>query len=173
MLFRSIGLLLCAVNSAAASTAMRRLLWPLSDLAWPKSVELQLVSGDLSPVIAPPDKPLRTMQGQPLDLFVVNARGPLPQPVLIEFRQRGRSPQSEPLRTTTLRDAADQSHEAAAIRLPIDEGSFEFRAVGGDDRDMRWHELLIVPPPKLESFRVEVLPPKYTGEPSEIGRAHV
>ncbi len=159
-----IGLLLFAVNSAAASTALRRLLWPLSDQAWPKSVELQLVRGDFSPVTILPDKPLRTAQGQPLDLFVINARGPLPQPVSIEFRQRGRSAQSEPLRTTTLRDAADQSHEVAAIRLPTDEGSLEFRAVGGDDRDMQWHELLIVPPPKLESFRVEVLPPKYTGE---------
>ena len=161
-----IGLLLFAVNSAAASTAMRRLLWPLSDQAWPKSVELQLVRGDLSPVMTSPDKPLRTAQGQPLDLFVINSRGPLPQPVSIEFRQRGRSAQSEPLRTTTLRDTADQSREAAAIRLPIEEGSLEFRAVGGDDREMAWHELLIVPPPKLDSFRVEVLPPKYTGESS-------
>ena len=171
-----IAFLLFAVNSAAASTAMRRLLWPLSNHAWPKSVELQLVRGDLSPVMTSPDKPLRTAQGQPLDLFVINARGPLPQPVSIEFRQRGRSVQSEPLRTTTLRDTADQSREAAAIRLPIDEGSLEFRTVGGDDRDMPWHELVIVPPPKLESFRVEVLPPKYTGESSVTlpeGATHV
>ena len=162
----AIALLLFAVNSAAASTAMRRLLWPLSDQAWPKSVALQLVRGDLTPVTTSPDKPLRSMQGQPLDLFVVNTRGPLPQPVSIEFRQRGRVPQSEPLRTTTLRDAADQSREVAAIRLPIDEGPVEFRAFGGDDHDMQWHELLIVPPPKLDSFRVEIIPPKYTGESS-------
>ena len=159
-----IGLLLFAANSAAASTALRRLLWPLSDHAWPKSVELQLVRGDLSAVTIAPDKPLRTMQGQPLDLFVVNARGPLPPAVSIEFRQRGRSSQSEPLRTTTLRSAADQTREAAAIRLPLDEGSVEFRAVGGDDREMPWRELLIVPLPKLESFRVEITPPSYTGE---------
>ena len=113
---------------------------------------------------ATPEKPLRNVQGQPLDLFVVNVRGPLPQPVLVEFRQRGRLPQSEPLRMVPLRDSADQSREAAAIRLPIDEGAIEFRAVGGDDREMPWHELRIVPPPKLESFRVEIVPPKYTGE---------
>ena len=159
-----VGLLLFAVNSVAASTAMRRLLWPLADHPWPKSVELQLVRGDLSAVVASPDKPLRNVQGQPLDLFVVNTRGPLPQPVLVEFRQRGRMPQSEPLRIATLRDATDQSREVAAIRLPIEEGEVEFRAVGGDDREMPWHELRIVPPPKLESFRVEIVPPSYTGE---------
>ena len=159
-----VGLLLFAVNAAAASTAMRRLWWPLADHPWPKRVELQLVRGDLSPVIASPERPLRNAQGQTLDLFVVNVRGALPQPVLVEFRQRGRLPQSEPLRTATLRDSADQSREAAAIRLPIEEGAVEFRAVGGDDREMPWHELRIVPPPKLESFRIEVSPPKYTGE---------
>lgn len=159
-----VGLLLFAADAAAASTAMRRLLWPLSDQQWPKSVELRLVRGDLSPVTAAPDQPLRNVQGQPLDLFVVNARGALPQPVLVEFRQRGRLPQSEPLRTATLRDSSDQSREAAAIRLPIEDGVVEFRAVGGDDREMPWHELRIVPPPKLESFRVEIVPPSYTGE---------
>lgn len=159
-----IGVLLFVANSAAASTAMRRLLWPLGDHPWPKRVELRLVRGDLSPVIGSPDTPLRNVQGQPLDLFVVNVRGPLPQPVLVEFRQRGRLPQSEPLRTATLRDSSDQSREAAAIRLPIEEGAIELRAVGGDDREMPWHELHIVPPPKIESFRVEITPPNYTGE---------
>ncbi len=161
-----IGLLLFVSNSAAASTAMRRLWWPLADHPWPKRVELQLVRGDLTPVTGSPDKPLRNVQGQPLDLFVVNARGALPQSVLVEFRQRGRLPQSEPLRTATLRDASGMSREVAAIRLPIDEGAVEFRAVGGDDHEMPWHELRIVPPPKLESFRVEINPPSYTGEAS-------
>ncbi len=160
-----VGVLLFAVNSVAVSTAMRRLMWPLGELAWPKTVELKLVREDLSPVTSSPDKPLRTMQGQPLDLFVINARGRLPQPVHVEFRQRGRLSQSEPLRTATLRDSADQTGEVAAIRLPLDEGVIEFRAVGGDDRDMPWHALHIVPPPKIESFRVEVAPPSYTGEP--------
>ncbi len=157
-------LLLAATNSSAASTAIKRLL--LSDQRWPKSVELQLVQGDLSPVRFSDVEPLRSLQGQPLDLFVINARGSLPQTVLVEFRQRGHLPQSEPLRTATLRDAADVAREAAAIRLPIDEGLIEFRAVAGDDHEMPWHKLWITPPPKLESFRVQVVPPSYTGEAS-------
>ncbi|MBC7815738.1 MAG: hypothetical protein IAG10_02440, partial [Planctomycetaceae bacterium] len=138
----------------------------LSDQRWPKSVELQLVTGNLSSVRYSETEPLRSLQGQPLDLFVLNARGSLPQPVLVEFRQRGRLPQSEPLRTATLRDAADVAREAAAIRLPIEDGLIEFRATGGDDHEMRWHKLWITPPPKLESFRVQVVPPSYTGEPN-------
>ena len=159
-----VALLLAAANSAAAATAIKRLL--LSDQRWPKSVELQLVQGDLSPVRFSEVEPLRSLQGQPLDLFVINTRGSLPQPVLVEFRQRGHLPQSEPLRTATLRDAADVAREAAAIRLPIDEGLIEFRAVAGDDHEMPWHKLWITPPPKLESFRVQVVPPNYTGEAS-------
>ncbi len=157
-------LFLMAANSAAAATAIRRLL--LSDQRWPKSVELQLVQGDLSPIRYSETEPLRSLQGQPLDLFVINKGGSLPQPVLVEFRQRGHLPQSEPLRTATLRDAADVAREAAAIRLPIDEGLIEFRAVAGDDHEMPWHKLWITPPPKLESFRVQVIPPTYTGEAS-------
>ncbi len=157
-------LMLVMANSATAATAIKRLL--LSDQRWPKSVELQLVTGNLSPVRYSETEPLRSLQGQPLDLFVINARGSLPQPVMVEFRQRGRLPQSEPMRTATLRDAADIAREAAAIRLPIDDGLIEFRAIGGDDHEMRWHKLWITPPPKLESFRVQVLPPNYTGEPS-------
>ena len=159
-----VALLLATANSAAASTAIKRLL--LSDQRWPKTVELQLVTGNLSAVRFSEVEPLRSLQGQPLDLFVINTRGSLPQPVLVEFRQRGHLPQSEPLRTATLRDAADVAREAAAIRLPIDEGLIEFRAVAGDDHEMPWHKLWITPPPKLESFRVHVIPPSYTGEAS-------
>ncbi|MFM9964845.1 MAG: hypothetical protein ACKV2Q_26870, partial [Planctomycetaceae bacterium] len=157
-----VALMLVATNSAAAATAIKRLL--LSDQRWPKSVELQLVNSQLSPVRFSETEPLRSLQGQPLDLFVINARGSLPQPVQVEFRQRGHLPQSEPLRVATLRDAADVARDAAAIRLPIDTGLIEFRASGGDDHEMRWHKLWITPPPKLESFRVQVLPPSYTGE---------
>lgn len=157
-----VALLLAAADSAAAATAIKRLL--LGDQRWPKSVELQLVKGDLSPIAFSETEPLRSLQGQPLDLFVINTRGSLPQPVLVEFRQRGHLAQSEPLRTATLRDATDVAREAAAIRLPIDGGLIEFRAVGGDDHEMPWHKLWITPPPKLETFRVQVIPPTYTGD---------
>jgi hypothetical protein len=157
-------LVLAAANTAAAATAVNRLL--LGDQRWPKSVELRLVHADFSPARSSEADPLRSLQGQPLDLFVINARGALPQPVLVEFRRRGHAPQTEPLRTATLRDASDVAREAAAIRLPIDDGLIEFRAVAGDDHEMPWHKLWITPPPKLESFRVQVIPPTYTGEAS-------
>lgn len=164
----TLAFLLAVGNSAAAGTAMRRWLWPLGNVAWPKSVELQFVRGDLSPIARTSTESLKCLQGQPLDLFVVNTRGALPQPVLAEFWQAGRAFPAMPLRTMTLRDSAQQPHEAAAVRLPIDEGELLLRAVGGDDRDMPWLRLAIVPPPKLDLFRVQVVPPKYTGESAVV-----
>ncbi len=164
----AVALLLASTHPAEASISLQRWLWPLSDPHWPRKVDLQLVRGDLTPVESTSSHPLRSVQGPPLDLFVVNARGLLPQPVTVEFRRRGSATQSEPLRTTTLRSSADQPREAAAIRLPIDEGSIEFRAVGGDDDHMPWRTLEIVPPPKFAWHRVRITPPKYTGEPSTL-----
>lgn len=160
-----LGLALCVANSAIASTALSRLFWPFGDQVWPKRVELQLVRGDLMPVAPNSSKPIRTLQGQPLDLFVVNARGELPDIVRLEFRRRGAATQSELLRKIVLRAAADQSREAAAVRIPIDAGTIELRAIGGDDSEMPWYSLEIVPPVKVESFHVMVAPPTYTGEP--------
>lgn len=163
-----VSLWLTATNSAIASTALSRLFWPFGNRAWPKQVELQLVNGNLKPLEVSAAKPIRAVQGQPLDLFVVNARGTLPQPVLLEFRRRGAASQSEPLRTTTLRTSTDQPREVAAVRVPIDEGTIELRAVGGDDHEMPWQTLEIVPPVKIESFRVTLIPPKYTSAPNTI-----
>lgn len=160
-----VSLLLCVANSAVASTALSRLLWPFGDRAWPKRVELQLVRGDLKPLEGTASSLIRTVQGQPLDLFVVNTRGTLPEPVLLEFRRRGAASQTEPLRKITLRSAADQPREAAAVRAPFDEGTIELRAIGGDDQEMPWRTLEIVPPVKIEAFRVKLTPPDYTGEP--------
>ncbi len=55
-----VALLLTATNSAIASTALSRLFWPFGDRAWPKQVELQLVTGELKPIDVLSSKPLRT-----------------------------------------------------------------------------------------------------------------
>ena len=164
----SVSLLLTVCNSAIAATALSRLLWPFGDRVWPKQTELKMVRGDLQLLDVSSSKPIRTVQGQPLDLFVINARGTLPESVQLQFRRQGGASQSEPLRKITLRSPADQTREAAAVRVPIEEGTVELRAVGGDDDEMPWQTLEIVPPVKIESFRVALTPPEYAGEPSTV-----
>ncbi len=164
----SVSLLLTVCNSVIAATALSRLLWPFGDRVWPKQTELQMVRGDLQLLEVSSSKPIRTVLGQPLDLFVINARGALPEPVLLQFRRRDGASQSEPLRKITLRSPADQPREAAAVRVPIEEGTVELRAVGGDDDEMPWQTLEIVPPVKIESFRVALTPPEYAAESSTV-----
>lgn len=156
--------LLAATNLSAAVIAMKRLLWPLGEQPWPQQVELVLVRGNLSPVRCEAGQPLRSGQGQPLDLFVVNALGELPQPVLIEYRWSKHLPPPEVMRTVTLHDASGHPRRAAAIRLPIDEGEFEFRVTGGDDQRMPWHTLQITPLVKVESWTMQVTPPEYLAQ---------
>ena len=49
--------------------------------------------------------------------------------------------------------------------------SFSFRAAGGDDDTMPWHEVEVVEPPRLESLEIVVHPPAYTGLRRTAGRA--
>lgn len=156
--------LLAATNLSAAITAMKRLLWPFGEHPWPQQVELLLVRSDLSPVRWEAGQPLRSGQGQPLDLFVVNALGDLPQPVLVEYRWSKHLSPPEVMRTVTLHDSSGQPKPAAAIRLPIEEGEFEFRATGGDDQHMPWHTVQITPLVKVDAWTMQVTPPEYLAQ---------
>ncbi len=46
-------------------------------------------------------------------------------------------------------------------------GPMSFRAVGGDDDEMPWHRLEVVPPPLVESLELTLAPPAYSGQPIE------
>lgn len=157
-------------HPAEAGIALSRLLWPFGDQRWPQRVELQLVDGNLKPIPSDERTQLKRVQGQPLELFAVNVRGSLPNDVAVEYRKPDDAPHLEPLRTATLRDPDGRPREAAAIRLPVMEGLVEFRVIGGDDRDMAWRALEIVPPPKIEAFDLRVTSPAYSHEPSVFTR---
>ncbi len=44
---------------------------------------------------------------------------------------------------------------------------FSYRAEGGDDQSMEWIRLEVVEPPRLESLKLALHPPAYTGLPAE------
>ena len=160
-----------------AATSLKRLMFPFANCPWPRQFELKLVRADLTPVSHAPDSPLLIARGDTLELYVVDRHGHLPERVWFEHRMDDdQQLEREPLRQTTLRDAKGRSHQAAVISWIATRGVMQFRATGGDDDTMSFLRVEVVQPPTLESLRVTVSPPKYSGRPAETlpqGVGHV
>ena len=178
------GAILCAMiatvvllHPVEAATSVKRLMFPFADCPWPRKFELKLVRPDLTPVIQAPDQPIFIARGDTLELYVIGSRGRLPSRVWFEHRLEGEQKvQKEPLRQTTLRDEKGRSYEAAVISWVATRGPLQFRATGGDDETMSFVRVEVVQPATLESLRVTVVPPAYSGRPAEVlpqGVGHV
>lgn len=177
------GATLCAVigtvvllHPVEAATSVKRLMFPFAECPWPRQFGLRLVRSDLAPVVQAPDQPMLIAKGDTLELYVVDAKGRLPDRVWFEHRVNDGTVQREPLRQTTLRDEKGQSYEAAVISWVAASGSLQFRATGGDDDTMPFIRVEVVQPPTLESIQVTVRPPEYSGRPIETlpqGVGHV
>src|SRR5262249_49626887 len=82
----------------------------------------------------------------------------------------------ESLRQTSIRDHRDLQLDAAVIGWIATRGPMQFRVTGGDDDQMAFYRVDVVPPPTIQSLRVTIDPPKYTGRPKDIlppGVGHV
>lgn len=177
------GATLCAIigtvvllHPVEAATSVKRLMFPFAECPWPRQFGLRLVRSDLAPVVQAPDQPMLIAKGDTLELYVIDAKGRLPDRVWFEHRVDDGAVQREPLRQTTLRDEKGRSYEAAVISWLASTGSLQFRATGGDDDTMPFIRVEVVQPPTLESIRVTVRPPEYSGRPIETlpqGVGHV
>jgi len=165
-------ILLAGLNQSQTSIAVERLLRPFSGPAWPRKVSLRLLREDLSPLKFDVDDAISIARGDTFKVLAENAAGRLPPRVTLEYRLADRKILSEAMRPTTMNAPATSANaqaqrEVAVGQLPSVKGELEFRVVGGDDDQMAWHKVLIVPPPAVEKLQVTVTPPKYTGRPPE------
>lgn len=177
------GVALCAVvgmvvllHPVEAATSVKRLMFPFSECPWPRQFDLRLVRSDLAPVTQAPDQPMLIAKGDTLELYVVDARGRLPERVWFEHQIDEGAVQRDPLRQTTLRDEKGRTYQAAVISWVAANGPLQFRATGGDDDTMPFIRVEVVQPPTLESIQVTVRPPEYSGRPIETlpqGVGHV
>lgn len=171
-----VTLTLVASNVSLAGTALHRLLFPFSASGWPRNTELRLMSSRFEPIDRNPVEPLRIAQGTTLEMFVENARGPLPDDLRMETGPAGEPPLVEKLRRTTLRDDRGRSRDVGAVTIPAIRGAMRFRVLGGDDDQMRFLRLEVVPPPLTEEFQATLTPPKYSRKRPETlppGVGHV
>jgi hypothetical protein len=160
-------ILLAATNHSQTSIAVQRLLNPFSGPAWPRETSLRLLREDLAPLEFDSDNSLSVARGDTLKVLAENTAGHLPARVALEYRLADRKVVSETMRPTTLNDTQGAQREIGIGQLPQAKGDLEFRVVGGDDDQMPWHKVLIVPPPAIEKLQVTVTPPAYTGRPRE------
>lgn len=177
------GAVLCAMiatvlimHPVEAATSVKRLMFPFADCPWPRHHQLKLVRADLSPVVQAPDKPLKIARADTLELYIVDNNGRLPERVWFEYRIGDGMLQREPLRQTSLRNDKGKTFEAAVISWVAARGPLYFRAAGGDDDTMAFQQVDVVQPPTLESLRVTLTPPAYSGRAAEtlpLGVGHV
>eukprot|EP00913_Durusdinium_trenchii_P035323 g33053.t1 len=160
-------LLIVAFNQTEAATAVRRLLFPYSAGDWDRETRLQLLDDKLEPIRHEPGQPFRRVQGDTFRVYVENMKGDLPEDTVLEVKDPDGEIVREKLRRLTVRDKRDVVHRLGTANLLLERGPMFFRAVGGDDRDMSWHRLEVVPAPRVESIRVTLIPPKYTGRKQE------
>lgn len=159
--------LLAGLNHSQTSIALERLFSPFSGPAWPRQTRLRLLREDLTPLEFAADNSLSVSRGDGLKVLAENAAGHLPSRVTLEHRLADRKVVSDSMRPTTMNDGKGEQREVGVGQLPQVNGELEFRVVGGDDDQMPWHRVLIVPPPAVEKLQVTVTPPAYTGRPPE------
>ena len=160
-------LLLAGLFRSQSAIALQRLFRPFSGPAWPRQTNLQLLREDLTPLEFDADNSLSVARGDTLQVFVENAAGHLPSRVTLEHRLADHKVVSETMRPTTMNDSHGEQREIGVGQLPSVKGELEFRVAGGDDDQMPWCRLTIVPPPAVEKLQVTVTPPAYTGRPVE------
>lgn len=160
--------ILAGWNQAAAATALHRLMFPFANRPWPKTTELQLVDESFEPLKFDIAEPLRLAKGDTLDIYVEDLKGTLPEEVRMEYKF-GEEDEviSEVLRRTTLRDKQGVAHDVCVASVVATKGPMKFRAVGGDDDEMPWQLLEVVPPPLIENLQISLTPPEYSGQTPE------
>ena len=150
------------LNQANAATALNRLAFPFSDVQWPKQCDLRLVNEAVEAIEFDPGDPLRIARGDTLEIFVQNLNGTIPRDARIEFRFSDGNVFNNALKRQSLTDVDGRSVEVGVTTLVASKGPIEFRAIGGDDQEMPWYQLLVVPAPKVEQLQVRVTPPAYS-----------
>ncbi len=147
----------CAAwDTDAVTTAIARLVAPIGSAEWPRKNYLAFR-----------DVPTRLAAGQTFEVELVDTAGRMPDDVRIEYRAAG------PGGMETSSESMIRAGDMMIARRENVRRSFAFRAVGGDDRAMRWNKVEVVQPLRLETLSIVVHPPEYSGLPAAKAERHL
>ncbi len=153
--------LLCAgglflADRDSASLALTRLAAPWGSDEWPRQTHL---------VIDEPKS--RIALGQRFEVEVRDLTGrALPDDMRFQFRYLG---ENEPLHTEAMR------HMGEVVMAGVDNVTrpFQYRAEGGDDRTMPWHDLEVIEPPAVRELSLTLHYSDYTSWKAAVSDPHV
>lgn len=141
---------ICLIDPASAALAARRLVAPWTSATWPRRNDLAFV-----------DPPQRLAAGDDFEVSLIDNKGRLPDVVKIAYWFDGdREDQAQVKEMRPLDEK--MVHRVDNVSRP-----FKYRALGGDDDSMPWHELFVAEPPRVASLKLKLVPPEYTGWKSE------
>lgn len=133
-------------NGPAAALAAKRLFVPWSAEHWPRRHVLEFVA-----------PPTRLAAGQDFEVELVDANGQLPDQVQIHYWFDGDD--ASAIETHAMQPLGQK----LTHRLDDVTRSFLYRATGGDDQNMAWHELQVVEPAHIVAHDMMLTPPAYSG----------
>jgi len=138
------------LDPETAKMALRRVMLPWQQIAWPQRYQLQL--GPLPEAIYRGDDLLA-------DVRAIN--GALPRDATLLVRHGSSStPDRYPL---------EDKDASAEVWIRNVRETVELRAIGGDDQAMPWRTVTVRPRPEITSHQLELTPPEYTGqEPRQV-----
>ncbi len=142
----AISLVLAAPGNARL--ALMRLAQPFGNDAWPRFYRVEFKQS-----------PSRLAAGQTFEVeLIADAAHRVPDDARIYYRYEDPAVGGE--------EEIEPMHNLAGLRVARKESvsrPFWYRASGGDDDSMEWLRLEVVEPPRLESLRVTLHPPAYSG----------
>lgn len=168
-----VAAILVALQPGLSQTAVARLVNPFGNTAWPQKNHLMICL----PIVD------RVARGQPFQIEVVDELGRrLPEEVRIHYRfEDSEGDVSEETQPMRLIDAAAAVRGEKGDRARMRKQGvmvarrenvtreFSYFVEGGDDRRMVQNPIFVevVEPPGLESLRIKLVPPSYSGLPAE------
>ncbi len=144
------ALAIFAAFPQVTKTAMRRLLAPWSETAWPRNCQLEFLG---LPSVAP--------RLSHLEFVVVNRLGRIPSDVQIEWQYEGE--------TSPEKSAVHIIDDRAYGRISSVSKTVLARATSKQDTSMPWQRIVVAGLPQLVQFEFDLTPPSYTGlEPLKV-----
>ena len=152
--------LVVAFAPASTSMALTRLLKPFGDEVWPRQNDLGFGTN-------PPGR---------LAMVGADVRGGADRPAPACFAGPGARSTTASRTKRRPTEEVESMHLLNGLMVARKENvsrPFMYRAEGGDDQSMEWIPLVVVEPPRVESFKIKLTPPAYTGWPSEFADRQV
>jgi hypothetical protein len=148
------------VNQGASWLAVRRLFAPFGAPAWPRAVNLRVMTERWTELERDPVETPRVPLGDEFRVYFENRTGRLPDRVFVESESGGKIVR-DPLRVMTVRDETGTAREVAVATLAISGPVVRFRGLAGDDTEMPFFEVRGIPAPRVESLAIRIFPPTY------------